>query len=55
MLLNWGVEGVSYELDEEGKPHFTDQVLNDPDGLSVDCLLYTSENSRLCTYRKIRS
>lgn len=36
MLLNWGVEGVSYELDEEGKPHFTDQVLNDPDGLSVD-------------------
>lgn len=36
MLLNWGVEGVSYELDEEGNPHFTDQVLNDPDGLSVD-------------------
>lgn len=36
MLLNWGVEGVSYELDENGQPHFTDQVLNDPDGLSVD-------------------
>ena len=36
MLLNWGVEGVSYELDENGQPHFTDQVLNDPEGLSVD-------------------
>jgi len=36
MLLNWGVEGVSYELDESGKPYFTDVVLNDPDGLSVD-------------------
>lgn len=36
MLLNWGVEGVSYELGEDGTPHFTDQVLHDPDGLSVD-------------------
>ncbi len=36
MLLNWGVEGVSYELDEEGNPRFTKQVLEDPDGLSVD-------------------
>lgn len=36
LLLNWGVEGVSYELDENGNPYFTEQVLNDPDGLSVD-------------------
>lgn len=36
MLLNWGVEGVSYELDENGQPYFTDLVMNDPDGLSVD-------------------
>ncbi len=35
-LMNWGVEGVSYELDENGNPHFTDLVLNDPDGLAVD-------------------
>lgn len=36
MLMNWGVEGTSYELDADGNPHFTDVVLNDPDGLSVD-------------------
>lgn len=36
MLLNWGVEGISYELDENGDPYFTDLVMNDPDGLSLD-------------------
>lgn len=30
MLMNWGVEGVSYEL-VEGNPQFTDEVINNPD------------------------
>lgn len=38
-LLNWGIEGVSYELDENGEPRFTDAVLKDPEGLSVDVAL----------------
>lgn len=38
-LLNWGVEGVSYELDADGEPQFTDLVMNNPDGLSVDVAL----------------
>ena len=37
--LNWGVEGVSYELDENGEPHYTELVLNNPDGLSIDAAL----------------
>ena len=36
MLINWGVEGVSYTLDANGLPQLTDLVKNDPDGLSVD-------------------
>lgn len=39
MLMNWGVQGVSYELDANGEPYFTDAVLHDPDGLSVDVAL----------------
>lgn len=39
MLMNWGVQGVSYELDENGEPYFLDSVLHDPDGLSVDVAL----------------
>lgn len=39
MLMNWGVQGVSYDIDENGDPYFLDSVLNDPDGLSVDVAL----------------
>lgn len=39
MLMNWGVKGVSYDLDENGEPYFLDSVLHDPDGLSVDVAL----------------
>ncbi|MDO4328492.1 MAG: extracellular solute-binding protein [Lachnospiraceae bacterium] len=38
-LLNWGIEGVSYELDENGLPQFTDEILHNPDGLSADVAL----------------
>ena len=38
MLINFGVEGVSYEL-ENGFPRYTDLILNNPDGLSTAAAL----------------
>lgn len=38
-LLNWGIEGVSYELDENGEEQLTDEIINNPDGLSADVAL----------------
>lgn len=35
MLENFGIEGVSYTM-ENGKPKYTDVILNNPDGLSVN-------------------
>ena len=34
MLYNFGIEGKSYEM-VEGKPIFTDLVMNNPDGLTI--------------------
>lgn len=34
LLTNYGVENVSYTLDENGEPHYTDLIINNPDGLS---------------------
>ncbi len=44
MLWNYGVEGVSYELDENGDPQLTELVTNNPDGLefSIALIKYTS-------------
>lgn len=39
MLMNWGIEGESYEYDENGIPHATDLILNHPDGHSIDIAL----------------
>lgn len=33
ILGNWGVEGVTYEVDANGELQFTDLILNNPDGL----------------------
>ncbi len=33
-LAMWGVEGLTYDYDENGAPYFTDFVLNNPDGYS---------------------
>lgn len=32
-INEWGIEGLSFERDAEGKKHYTDYVLNNPDGL----------------------
>lgn len=31
-LMNWGIEGESYEVDKDGNKHFTDLIMNNPDG-----------------------
>jgi len=36
--FNWGEEGVSYTM-ENGKPQYTDLILHNPDGKSVDTIL----------------
>lgn len=33
-LTNYGVEGETYTLDENGEPQYTDLIVNNPDGLS---------------------
>ena len=45
-LLNYGVEGVSMEYDENGAPQLTDIVLNNPDGLTTEAIqaLYLGYN-----------
>lgn len=35
MLNNYGIENVSYEYDENGDPHFTKLITNNPDGLPL--------------------
>lgn len=35
MLNNYGIENVSYEYDENGDPHFTELITNNPDGLPL--------------------
>ena len=39
MYMNWGIEGESYVIDENGNPAFTELVTKNPDGLSVDQVL----------------
>ena len=34
LLTNYGVEGETYTLDENGDPSYTDLIINNPDGLS---------------------
>ena len=34
LLMNFGIEGVSYTM-KDGVPTFTDEILNNPDGLTV--------------------
>ena len=34
-LHSWGIEGVSFEKDADGKRKFTDLIVNHPDGLSI--------------------
>lgn len=54
LIANWGVEGESYTLDENGQPHFTDAVTNDPNfspqEMTGKYCLYTSTVETTLTY-----
>ena len=47
MLANFGVEGITYEM-KDGKPQFTDYVLNNPDGLPLQTVvsLYAGDKNK---------
>ena len=34
-LANWGVEGVSFEYDENGNKQYTDLIVNNPEGMTA--------------------
>lgn len=40
MLANYGIEGISYEM-ENGEPQYTDFILDNPDGLSTNEALFS--------------
>ncbi len=44
LITNYGEEGVTYTLDENGEPVWTDLILNNPDGLNpaLATILYTA-------------
>lgn len=33
LLNNWGIEGMTFEYDENGNPYFTELITNNPDGM----------------------
>lgn len=40
MMANWGVEGETYNLDENGQPVYTDMVLNYEEGINLAMMVY---------------
>ena len=44
VVVNWGTEGETFEYDENGNPHFTDFITNNPDGMTQSTArdIYTS-------------
>ena len=36
VVANWGLEGEGFEYDENGEPHYTELVTNNPDGLAMN-------------------
>ncbi len=46
LLANYGVEGESFEFDEDGMPYITELVTNNPDGLSLmdTQFMYTTDS-----------
>lgn len=52
LLSNYGIEGVTFEYDENGNPHWTDMLLNNSDGLSVgiarQCYVTLTQQPGVC-------
>jgi putative aldouronate transport system substrate-binding protein len=58
LLANYGVEGESFEFDENGIPYITELVTNNPDGLSLmdTQFMYTTDSvNRINDVTKTRS
>lgn len=53
VLSNWGVKGVTYDLDAEGNPYFLPLVAENPDGLSREQAMakYTIWQSQSPVYK----
>lgn len=41
LFANYGVEGVTFEYDEDGNPWYTELITDNPDGLSLTQALFT--------------
>lgn len=48
LLANYGVEGVSFEYNDEGKPQLTETVTDAPEGMRDALLIYCSNNTICC-------
>ena len=48
LLANYGVEGVSFEYNDEGKPCLTETVTDAPEGMRDALLIYCSNNTICC-------
>ncbi len=40
LIGNWGVEGLTYEMGEDGFPHFTEYYTKNPDGMTTSNAAY---------------
>lgn len=49
LLANYGVEGVSFEYNDEGEPVFTDLVLDNPEGYDFTLCLIKYTSSTPCS------
>ena len=47
LVDNWGVEGLTYEINEDGERQLTDFVLNNPDGLGAAWVMVLYANDGL--------
>ena len=48
LLANYGVEGVSFEYDENGNPYLTETVTDAPEGMRDALLIYCSNDTICC-------
>lgn len=54
MLSNWGIQGLTYDFDENGNPYFLPLVSENPDGLSREQAMakYTIWQSQTPVYKR---
>ncbi len=48
LLANYGVQGVSFEYDDAGKPYLTETVTDAPEGMRDALLIYASNDTICC-------